>query len=314
MSSLSAPIHFARFGRVIQSRPLWSKEEMEAWRRDLAEGYGDIKSEIDLLVDEIAGEVARLPPLDLMLRARHSFASHWAGVETESETSSQQVHAQRMVDYVQSVIASVPRASSTVELTEDRWHALSDRVEDLFTKIGNRYLASWIFKRAAEEGRAPTRADALFAETVTYWLQVRGHHYLAHTRPYLRDIFVPHTELLEAVYGVSGETLAEELTSVMKSLTFGYSDAAREFQSLWPKPPSQEELEVQSGDPAVQDLGERLFGVALYDVARVTSLPDKLLRDLSWRPGEDEEFFAGGRASGLAVARVADLQTPIHPG
>lgn len=309
---VSGPFHFARFGRVIQSQPLWSEAEWKAWKRGLAEEYDDIKRRVDGLVAEIAGEVARLPPLELMLRARWFFMTQWAGVETESETDPQQVHSQRMVEYLQSVIASVPAsASESVELTDRRWQGLSDRVEDLFRQIRSRYLLSRTFKKEAEKGRTSGRADALLAEMVTYWLEVRGRHYLAHTHEYLLDVLVPHTGLLESAYGVSGARLANELNSLMTSLTFGPFEAGRELEELWPEPPTEKELEASATDPSVLELGERMFGVALYDVTRVTSLPERFLHDLSWMQGEDEEFFSEGPYRGWPIREWPSFKRPF---
>ena len=46
------------------------------------------------------------------------------------------------------------------------------------------------------------------------------------------------------------------------------------------------------------DVFVRFFGMDLFDVQKTTTLPEELLKELAWSPGEDSDFFAEGEFRG----------------
>jgi preprotein translocase subunit SecA len=57
-------------------------------------------------------------------------------------------------------------------------------------------------------------------------------------------------------------------------------------------------------------IGE-LFGLDLFNVAKVTALPDALTNDLSWTPGEDADFFAPGEFQGWPLRIWPIMRRPF---
>lgn len=322
---LAGPLHYARFGKLIRVQNTWTDEENEEWKRSVLEQHDTLVTRINTLIEEIADHVSRISPLHLMLCARSFFESQWMNVETEAETGSSHVHSQRMIDYIQSLIAAVePHPRKTGQLTPELWTELSEKTEELFLIVTRDYLLSWMVKREHERGDSETRADLYVAMLTVFWMQVRGRRYAFHEPQYLRDVFLPHSELLKDVYGVTGEELTGALTSILRSLTGGLGDVLLDLNALrktLERPDdgpirSEDDLRERAasaagGEAALKDLLDRAFGAARFDVQRITDLPDALLDDLTWSPGEDREFLAEGKYPGWPLRVWPVFKRPL---
>ena len=95
-----------------------------------------ITSEIDTLVMRIADRVSRLPPERLLHRGWWERASLTIGLGCRETLGFDQLTAMRMIDYIQSIIASVqPVLPYRTDLPEEEWVALRKDVETLFTRL-----------------------------------------------------------------------------------------------------------------------------------------------------------------------------------
>jgi hypothetical protein len=85
------------------------------------------------------------------------------------------------------------------------------------------------------------------------------------------------------------------------------------------KEPELVDLETLSDkafeDPALearrQRVGGALFGLDLFDVAKNTNIPKTLLDELTWSPGEEEDFFAPGPFRGWPVRVWPTMKRPF---
>ncbi len=105
----------------------------------MAERFAAVIAEIDALVSLIAGQIARLPPDRLLHRAWWEFAAIVLGVGGKKAGDSDQLAAMRMIDYVQSVIASVKPQTYPEEISEDEWNKLKADVTTLFNRLTLEY-------------------------------------------------------------------------------------------------------------------------------------------------------------------------------
>lgn len=305
---VAGPFRFARFGKLIEMQSNWPEGAFEEFKRATRDGHDALVTRIDGLVETIARLVTSVDPLHLRLYARSCFEAALMGVETEVETDWGQLHAQRMLDYTQSVIASAPRRSGEfADITPEVWDELSERTEELFLAVTRDYLQSWMFKREHEEGMPATRGDPYVAMSTAHWMGVKNQRYQFHEPRYLLDVFLPHSDLLEDVYGVTGEELVAGMTAILESLTRGLSQALQEYHAIdlkWrdltsSRDLSDDELRKEAaraagGQSALDAVLARLHGPARFDVTALTELPDALLEDLAWAPGEERDFFAEG--------------------
>ena len=312
--------------------PTSSEEANTKWRRERVARLPKVRDEIDGLVAKIAEDVARLPALPLLVCAKRFSEFTWSKVESEADIRSEQLHAQHMVEYLQSMVAAVPRASrQRKELTEGDWDRLSERVQALFEKLTIHYLPWRNLKRASDENCLDSDGDFVELELQSFWLNVRGKRHYAHIPQYLRDLFVPHTDLLVDTFGVTGDELVEAFQKLLYGLLHGPRDAMEDLASLW------RDVLAASGHESVDDglqgvdaldafealieergwasrlesVRGRIAGAELYDVEALTGLPRELLDELSWSPGDATEFLVEGEYRGWPLRVLPVFRRPF---
>lgn len=313
------PLTVARFGRHLIWRTNWPEGAFEEMQKRLVEQFPKVVAEIDTLVSEIASLVSKSPAAQLLHRAWWEAAHRHTQLETEAEVTSDDALSVRMIDYVQSVIAAVPAASDqTGEVTEEDWVTLRSKVGRVFEKINGEYQICLTAKNKAEDPNFDENLEEFRVRAELCWCNVRGRRYQAHDPAYLQDMFLPHSGVLQELFGISGEEFANEITKIWRTLTFGLGDAISALADLERDVGAALREKGRSYAPSsapdspalmAQVLAEKgwesraseirgLFDMDLFDVQKVASLPRALLDELSWAPGEEETFFADGDLRG----------------
>ncbi|ACG72767.1 SEC-C motif domain protein [Anaeromyxobacter sp. K] len=316
----AGPLTSARIGRFVHSRVDWPPGEFEKMQARLAERYPELVGEIDSLVSEIASLVSELPPEKLLHRAWWELSLRATGITSEAEMDFDDGVAVRMVDYIQSVIAAVPpSANQRDDVTEEAWKSLREKVERLF-----RILVLDYHLCATAQTRADNPAQDLDFEEFkyraqVYWCTVRGTRYQVHQPAYLRDMFLPFSDVLQELFGITAEQFVEEITKIWRSLSYGIGETVEGFKSFQTDVLDAAEKKIESEElPSDQTMREiiasvveehgwqerqeralgRLLGLDLFDVQKVANLPQRLLDEMTWSPGEEQEFFAPGQFRG----------------
>jgi hypothetical protein len=132
-------------------------------------------------------------------------------------------------------------------------------------------------------------------------------------------MFLHHAAVLVELFGLSGEQFVSEITKIWHVLSFGIGDLTKslaEFQkdvmaavekkltassaSTLPDIPAlmAEVVRENGWEGRQKDVFGRFLGMDLFDLQKTTALPEKLLNELSWSPGEEKEFFAEGALRG----------------
>ena len=326
----AGPLEFARFGRIMVSR---SRADLEDWQQAQAKMARDlpkITNEIDNLVNRIAHRVSRLPPQQLLRRAWWERASLLIGLAGDQASEFDRLTAMRMIDYVQSIIASVqPATPCHSDVPDDEWVALTNDVGTLFTKLSVEYQICLTAHRRATEPNLDTGLEEFRFRAETYWLNVRGQRYHAHERQALADVVHPHSEVLLQLFGIDSHTLVAAFEELLHKLTAGLHEtllgieelrtaALNRISEIADAPPAAE-LDPRRTPPLDDpDLSRRrdelageLFGYDLFDVKKITGLPDSLIEELAWSPGEDQEFFASGEFRGWPLRVWPTMKRPF---
>lgn len=312
-------------GRSVVSPDQWR----EAHAR-MAEAFPSVVAEIDSLVGRIAGQVAGLPPEKILQRAWWELSAVACGLRGEDKRERDTGMALRMVDYVQSVIASVPPSLPyKPDITEEDWKRLTEDVEALFTRLSSDYqIALTAHQRSTDPNIDMQREEFRFrAELI--WMNVRGERYQVHEEQALLDLLEPHSEVLVELYGVGPEALVQELGKLLRTHARGLHDAIIELDKFRDDVMEQMEEVISQGkaqtiaaaqqevfnDPELSrrrdKIGGALFGLDLYDVEKLTTLPSALVNDLTWSPGEDLSFFAPGEFSGWPLRIWPTMKRPF---
>jgi hypothetical protein len=224
----------------------------------------------------------------------------------------------RMLDYLQSVIVGTPPLpENDLGFDENRWEEVRKEIDAL-------YLALLLPFHVAKSALLPANAeekvlrfDEFQVQAQMLWLCVRGNRYMFHDLPHLRDLLSPHDAIFKSLFDIRVEDFLSGLERLQFSLSEGIFKAIRDFKPFgsksvdaflkkgadqlpreqWPEA-MREVLREKGWEDWEKSLLGRICEFDLFDVQKVTELPERLLRGLSWKPGEETEFFAPGEFAG----------------
>ncbi len=326
----AGPFEFARFGRVVVHRSRASLEEWQRAQAKMALDLPEITSEIDTLVTRIADRVARMPPESLLQRAWWERAYLLIHRRDSEVPDFDQLTAMRMIDYIQSIIASVePILPYRTEVSEEEWIALRKDVKTLFTKLSLDYQICLTADRRASDPNLDMGLEEFRFRAETLWMNVRGERYHVHERQALEDVISPHSDVLLRLFGIDSQTLVVALDRLLHKLTAGLHDTFLQLKKLQEAVSNRiSELAIERPDAEFEvlhtaafedpdlsahrdELSGDLFGLDLFDVEKVTGLPSALVGELAWSPGEDHEFFAPGDFRGWPLRVWPTMKRPF---
>ena len=319
----------ARFGRMLISRFNADDKQRGVMIERAAAAFPALIFEIDALVARIAQRVASLPPTALLQRGwwYHSMAVLGIGVKSDDKT---QTEALRMVDYIQSVIASVPPAADQAsEVSEEQWEALRTDVVELFATMAMRYPLLATAARLAADPEHDMALEQFQTRAEGLWMHVRGERYHQHENQALVDELAPHADDLERVFVIGARGIADELAKILAKLTGGLAELRADMDTAYEAALARmTEISVETGeedyetlrklamdDEAIADRFRRVHGsfvgLDLFDVALNTKLPPALAEALSYAPGEEKEFFAPGPFAGWPLRVWPSMKRPF---
>ncbi len=234
-----------------------------------------------------------------------------------------------MIDYVQSVISSIPAACPCSEDIDDcAWASLRAKVQKLFTQLNLEYQLAFTANRRLQDPALDMELEEFRFRAELIWMNVRGERYHIHERQALLDVPAPHSDVLISLFGINAETIVAELDKVLHKLTRGLADALVAFDKLSSEAAdrlAQLNVGAVAGN---EDLSRALFddpefaanshkvmgelvGLDLFDVAKITELPKTLLNELAWSPGEEDQFFAPGEFCGWPLRVWPTMTRPF---
>lgn len=138
-----------------------------------------------------------------------------------------------MVDYVQSIIASIePDESIEEEVSEEDWQQLRKSVGDLFSQLDSEYHVCRTAYARRTDPHYDRAFDEYYVKAQLYWCSVRGDRYLVHDIPFLRFLLSPHDDVLRELFGISFQGLIDSIQKIQDSLTLGLGILSRDFRQF----------------------------------------------------------------------------------
>jgi hypothetical protein len=327
------PFRIAQYGKNIVWQSNWPEGEFKKAQQRLVEQFPQVVKEIDELILEIAELVCSLPPEQVLHRAWGEMAVKHMKITAEAEIGEEESVAMRMLDYLQSIIVSHKRSETQQgAISEENWKKLRELVGNLFRKLNFEYQICRSAKNMAEEKDFSQDFEEYRFRAQTLWANVKGDRFQAHERAWLEDVFIPHSVVLQELFGIDGPTFVEEIDKILQALTYGLGDAGVEminFQQesldaiekkiaahpeLAEKDP-QEIMEIVVnengwGERMASVIG-RFVGLDLFNVRKVTKLPEPLIKELTWNVSENTTFFADGDFKGWPLRTWPIFQRPF---
>ena len=276
---------------------------------DLIVQIPNLASKSDQLIHQIRDLVAVLPPRELLFRAWVGRLATLGGIQTDLEMGSAEIDAARRTEYLQSVIAGTPPARTIQESVRNAdWVRLTNLITELRT-TQQLYALATAMSSTDRGVETDGRGEELRWLMPMLDMDSRGKNYPVHWEQYYRDVLTPLDELVRETWELSADELIRGLMDVHRvhgSELSAALVAASRFRALLnavdahgtPKLESSQidDLPSLSAQDAV--LVDRPGNFDLFDLASTTALPHALLDDLSWSPGEDQEFFSRSEMAG----------------
>src|SRR6266568_1047430 len=326
------PLGMARYGKFMVMRNFMTAEQHNEFMRRAAENYPKTCQDIDANVTKICSLVRKFHPLQLLKYGYDVFAAKSIGKTAEVELDSSVAIALRMVDYLQSIIVSVPPSEIpiTQQINEDLWKELHNEVEQLYYQLNTNYHISRTAYSKLNVENYDTEFDAFYVKAQMLWANVRGHKYSIHDIPHLQKLIFPHDDIFREVFGISTDDFLDGINKIQESLLFGLPDAyieLKEFQKKTMDIVEERLLEATSEESfkelihkVIEEQGwqdwqnsimGRIFQFDLFDIQKNTRLPDSILKELSWSPGEYQEFISPGEFSGWPLRLLPINVRPV---
>lgn len=323
-------VSFSQNQEFIFGRNNLSKNQMQDAYARMAARFPLLMTEIDQLIQNIKEKITKLSPGPLLHRAYWEYAAIKVGISGNGSGDREHSMALRMIDYVQSVIASTIPSEKQRDVSDHEWDSLKNDVTNLFTKITYEYS---IHSTAFEKINDPNfdlEISSFKTQLEMHWIHVRGDRYQPHDIIFLRETLEPHSDILSRLFNIDAATLILELEKILFKLTGGIFETFTEMEELKQetfKYLSEQSLNQQDAEDGMSPLElffnqphiaakrakitGQLAGLDLFDLEIITNLPRKLLDELSWSPGDDSEFFLAGEFCGWPLRIWPTMKKPF---
>ncbi|WP_397443930.1 SEC-C metal-binding domain-containing protein [Peribacillus aracenensis] len=322
------PIEIARFGNEVIMKNNMTEEDHQNYINYLAQEYPKRKSEIDQLVEEIRNLIASCNPLKLLHQSYGNMFMSMLGTTSEFQYGFEEMVAVRMLDYVQSVIVSTnPTKSGNEKDDTDKWATIYGKVSELYKSLSQYHISHSAYLEKTDPDFNPDY-NSLYVQAQELKTTVRGQRYPVHEFTHHFDLLSPHDEVFKELFDISIQEFLSGMGKVQMSLIRGMDSTMRDLEYLMektipvlgqkfenlPEEP-REEMGNLLNEMGLKELSDsfigRFVGYDLFDVEKVTGLPRALLKELSWKVGEDKSFYSDGDYAGWPLRRLPVEERPF---
>ncbi len=304
-----------------------TQERADAFQRTMAQAVPLSAIAIESHIAKIKELVRCFHPLRLMHCAFFDLAGKLANKPSEIDHGREEGNAVRTVEYIQSILCSVSSTSYPADEDFDmaKWRQLRDEIATLYDK-----LRTFLFQNSSARKLADSNYDEnfedLYIQAQAMWLDVRGERHQFHDVPHLRDFLIPHDDVFRELFGIPVEEFLGGLKNLEFSLTQGLGKTIEEMKEFQQKATDAFDKKMQTAESQetvrtvmqkviaenewrgwLDSIMSRFSGFDLFDVQKATAWPVSLLNELSWKLGEETEFFMPGQFSGWPFRML-----PVH--
>lgn len=296
----------ARFGKLVSMRNNGTSEMNKRYQEMLADNYDILKSKIDENIKKIIEKVKIVNPENMMnFLVSMNFMS-MINKMSEIQYTSDECFDMRAVEYIQSVLLTY--GDEKIGKEEDQT-ALYGEIQYLTSELYKKlqmFYPCWAAKMLAEK-KIDNDEVLKYVMEAQITSTVRGNRYQQFQIPFLRQLLLPHNEAFVKAYGITSKELLLGLEQLEYSLSSGKVDAIKDMQSMMDTfgeavDNSSSEEEVNKSIDSVRDenygLFQKLIGLDLYDVKKVTTWSDKIISCLSYEIGNEKSLFAHDEFNG----------------
>lgn len=293
-----------------------SSTQQKLLLEQMAEKYDEICQQIDSYIKQTVELVKKIHPLKLLQRAYGEEVVITMGKKSEAEYDREDIVARRMSDYIQCIIVAAKPAEKYVELTDEIWNKLNRQIKDLYESLYFYFFCATAKRK--QNGNFDEEYDEFYTKAQMYWCSVRGDRHINFLKQHFNALLSPHDEVFNELFGIGTAKFVEGIENIKGALTKGLFESGLELKELHKNFFTKLDKEDNGNIPEGMELGEyfqeklfeygmdehmesaasKFFGSNLFNLEKVTEIPIKLLRELSWAPGECPDFLIEGKYKG----------------
>ena len=317
---------FLRRRRPIETR--WAKALMDQ-STDRKAHLGEVTDKLRIRMEAQSIQVRDLiitqPPVQLLGYLQAKFHTDFSAAHDEADETARLKQKELIktyqfaLEYAHAVWCCHARLlDESSRFHEHKASELFQALEVLERTTGMYCMASTA--ATADSGQRRASSDTEFHAKST-WTLIRGHRYQVLEQEFFQFVLAPHSEALQAAYGMDANAIAAEMQAITDSMRLGFSEAAGiikkgmeraeiaglDFQAAVTKLRERDDPFAKQMSDAIQDL----FYAGICNLSRHTKFSVPLLEDLSYLPGANAEFFADGELKGTPMRT---LPARIRPG
>lgn len=317
----------ARYGKFIFMQNAMDDLSHKKFIQQAAKRYPVICERINDRVSKICELIDTFDPLLLMQCSYFNFMMAHKGVKSEIEIDKQRALSLRMLDYIQSLIVSLsPSNVKENAFDQNRYDELKNEVDELYSDLNLNYHIAHSAHSQINDPNFDADYYGFYVDAQLLWVNVRCHRYSYYDIAHLKEMLMPHNDVFTEMFDITITDLIEGLERLEYSLTRGLIEVTKELDDFRNRSLEAIEQKILNGDsdkePPIlmqevvkengwQDWQDSIMGrfikFDLFDLEKVTGLPEKLLKELSWNPGQYEGLLATGDFSGWPL-RLQPIQ------
>jgi len=222
-----------------------------------------------------------------------------------------------VIDEMQFMLEFVHAAwSCSRELPDERQRLNEAEVAEVFdtlTELRNTTMLYCMMKSGEMATAAGDRGRGrLGFQAMSAWVLIRGRRYQVQEEEFLKFMLRPHDEVLRKCYGMGADEVAAGVQAIADTSRTGFARAVDNIERLKKVADACGGPERMSADMARQarDAVDDLINGGICNLSRHANMSKRLLRDLSYLPGENTEFLAEGELRGTPLRTLPALVKP----
>ena len=307
----------ARYGKVVSLRNLNTPEQQAKMQTLYKEEYPEVKKRIDEKIKRIKNEISLCDPLMLLKFTKDMVMFSNVNKFSEFDYTSEGNIVIRAQEYIQSILVSTENHFDDTEPKEDqdkRWHLVLANVEDLYKEFDYFYNYWSAYKKATSE-ISDEMMNHIVESQMLYL--VRGNRYQVFETQPLKNLLPIHNDVFVELFGVTSEQIIDGLERLEYSLSQESADAFMEMEKKYDEYCNSvnmgvdPEVAIEASRDKMNPIAEKIFGVALNDIAHVTGWNARLIEALSLSLGECNSFFDGSEFAGWPIIEMPTKKKPF---
>lgn len=178
----------------------------------------------------------------------------------------------------------------------------------------------------AFDGSAMPAVDKKLAfQILSTWILIRGRRFQVLEEEFFAYVLAPHNDEIQSVYGISSAELAKEIQKIADATRVGFAAAGTRMMQIFleirsgvGKSGIDMKAAIESANKNKPELAQELKGIfddlffgGLFNATKNSNIPQLLLEDLSFIPGENTDFDNGSDIGGTPFMTLPARVKPL---